>query len=365
MKKIVVLLLLSLVVIAAAWLIGCDNVATSTSPSGSSNQTAVQKTGTELAKVGNTVITVEEFEAKISKIPPFYRKRVSTPEGKREFLDRLVMDEIYYEEALRKGLDQDADYTEQIESIKRNILASKIKKQILEQDVNPSDEELLKEYEDNKAEYQIKESLKLRHILVKVSRKATEAEEAKAKATIEKAAAEIKGGKSFEEVAKEYSEDKHSAKKGGEIPPVRQGVKSAEFDAAAWALTKPGQVSSVFNDRRGYNLLQFVEKEEASFKEFDKVKAQIQRKLENERRKTALDDFNANLKNKTNVVIHEELLAVIAVEEEAPAPPAQPGMPAPPEAEVMKEAPKAPPAPEAPAPIEDEEPEDPEEDSDN
>jgi peptidyl-prolyl cis-trans isomerase C len=299
------------------------------------------KSGKELAKVGTSKITVEEFEAKIEKIPPFYKKRVATPEGKKEFLDRLVMDELYYQEAVSRGLDKDSEYLDQIEAIKRNILASKVKKQILEQSVTPSDDEIRQYYEENKEEFTVPESLKLRHILVKVTRPfaapgETEAkptpeqakEEAAAKAKIQKAAAKLNGKVAFEDVAKEFSDDKASAMKGGEIPPVRKGVKSKEFEDAAWALTAPGQVSPIFQDRRGFNLVKLEEMLPASVKEFDKVKEQIKRKLENEKRKNALDEFNKKLKEKASVVVHEDLLAGIGPSvEETESAPGMPGMP--------------------------------------
>ena len=297
--------------------------------------------GEELAKVGGSVITVNDFEAKIEKIPPFYKKRVATPEGKKEFLDRLVMDELYYNEAMSRGLDKDAEYLDQIEAIKRNILASKVKKQILEQNLTPSDDEIRQYFEENKEEFSVPESLKLRHILAKVSRPMTPGEgdaakptpeqvkeDAAAKAKIQKAAAKLKGKTSFEDVAKEFSDDKASAMKGGEIPPVRKGVKSKEFEEAAWKLTKPGEISPIFQDRRGYNIVQLVENVPASVKEFDKVKEQIKHKLENEKRKNALDAFNKQLKDKAKIVIHEDLLAKIGPSpEEAEAPAARPGMP--------------------------------------
>ena len=328
MTKWAKLLILALVATALVATTACENMGQSAGQPAATAETGhaaapMKKEGTELAKVGDSVITVEEFEGKLEKIPPFYKKKLATIEGKKEFLDRMVMEELYYLEAMRQGLDTDAEYLEQMENIRRNLLATKIKRKILEEDVTPTPEEIQQYYEEHKADkFQVDESLKLRHILVRVSRKATADEEAKAQAKAEKALASIKGGRSFEDVAGEFSEDKYSAKKGGEIPPVRKGVKSKEFEDAAWKLAKPGEISPVFKDRRGYNILQFVEKVPADFKEFDKVERQIQRTLENEKRKAMLDEFNADLKNKSQVTIHEELLAEIGPsDDDAPAAP--------------------------------------------
>ncbi|MFY9484862.1 MAG: peptidylprolyl isomerase [Patescibacteria group bacterium] len=67
-------------------------------------------------------------------------------------------------------------------------------------------------------------NIKLRHILVK--------DESRAKQVIEK----LKGGAKFEDVAKEFSEDKDSRDKGGELGFVHRGqVNDAVFNAAAGA----------------------------------------------------------------------------------------------------------------------------------
>ena len=334
MSKKILLVLAVAGLFALIALPGCQPPTSTTSAGDSSAAAApaaapsapAAKGGTELARVGDSKITVEEFESRLEKIPPFYKKRLSTTEGKKDFLDRMVLEEIYYIEGLRRGLDKDPEFVEQLEAIKKNILASKIKKEILEEDVTPTDEEVRQAYEADKEEYKTPEQLKLRHILLKVSRRATPEEAAKSEAKAKEALAKIKAGESFAKVAEEYSEDRHSSKKGGEIPPVRAGVKSKEFDDAAWALDQ-GEVSGVFKDRRGYNILMLEETVPASYKEFDKVAQQIKRKIENEKRKEALDKFNEDLKAKTTVVVHEELLAEIGPQpDEAEIPVTKSGM---------------------------------------
>ena len=305
-----VFLVVFTVLVASLVLTGCPNIEQGETPATGAAKTpaAAAKGGTELARVGDDVITLEEFQSRLDKIPPFYKKRVATKEGKMEFLDRMVMDELYYQEAIRKGLDGDPEYLEQIEAMKKNLLSGRVRKEALEQDVSPTDDQVAEYYENHPDEFKIPEKVTVKHILVKVSRKATEDEKAKARQKIDEAHKKLLGKTAFEDVAKEYSEDRHSAKKGGEIPPVRKGVKSKEFDEAAFGLGKPGEISGVFEDRRGFNIVQFVSKEEAKIKEFEKVERQIKRKLENENRKAMLEQFTENLKAKANIVIHEDLL---------------------------------------------------------
>ncbi len=278
---------------------------------------AHKKSGTPLAKVGGEVITLEEFNDKLDKIPPFYKRRVATKKGKLEYLDRLISEDLYYQEALARNMDKEAEFIEQLESIKKSILAGKIKKDLMEQKTEVGDAEAKAYYDEHPEEYQSPETVSVNHILFRLKRGDSEDKEAEVKKQAEKVYKEIKSGKiSFEEAAKKYSDDKGSAKKGGQLPPIRKGLKSKEFDEVAFAFANKDETSEPFKDRRGYNILQFIEKTAAQPKEYDKVEKQIKRKLAQESQKTAIDAFTEDLRKKYPVSIEESLLQDEAADEE-------------------------------------------------
>lgn len=284
-----------------------------------------KKSGTTLAKVGNEVITMEEFKEKLDKIPPFYKKRVASKKGKMEYLDRLVSEELYYQEAMAKGLDKDPEFLTQLESIKKSILAGKVKKDLMEAKTEVSDDQAKKYYQDNPTEYQTPETVTVKHILFRIKHGDSEDKKKEVKALADKVHQEIASKKiTFDAAAEKYSDDKGSAKKGGKLPPIRKGLKSPEFDTAAFAMSKADEISKPFEDRRGYNILQFVEKSPAELKEYDKVEKQIKRKLQQDSQKTSMDTFTAELKKKYPVEIKEDLLKDEEGAEDAPA---VPGMP--------------------------------------
>jgi len=84
----------------------------------------------------------------------------------------------------------------------------------------------------------------------------TKAEQA-AKEKIDKIASEIKGGKSFEQAVREYSEDAATKDKGGDMGWIRQGSGIQEVSAAVFAL-KPGEVSEPVKTFWGYHLVKLV-----------------------------------------------------------------------------------------------------------
>lgn len=73
----------------------------------------------------------------------------------------------------------------------------------------------------------------------------------------------IGAGESFEELAKEYSDD-ISADQGGDIGTFNQGDLLPEFERAALTLA-PGDVSGVVKTKLGYHIIKLVSKQGASF----------------------------------------------------------------------------------------------------
>jgi foldase protein PrsA len=111
------------------------------------------------------------------------------------------------------------------------------------------------------------EYVKASHILIRTAaapsynpeeKPKTDEEKAKmdadAKAKIEKIAAEIKAGKSFQDAAKEYSEDPGSKDTGGELGWFRKTDMVQQFSDAAFAM-KAGQISEPVKTNFGYHLI--------------------------------------------------------------------------------------------------------------
>ena len=69
----------------------------------------------------------------------------------------------------------------------------------------------------------------------------------------------LKGGADFEELAKQYSEDPGSAKRGGNLGFVERGMLFQSFEEVAFQL-EPGQVSDIVETPVGLHLIQLVEK---------------------------------------------------------------------------------------------------------
>ncbi|MBL9028642.1 MAG: peptidylprolyl isomerase [Myxococcales bacterium] len=94
-----------------------------------------------------------------------------------------------------------------------------------------------------------------RHILVRVSEKASEEDKKKAREKIEAAQKRIKDGEKFADVAKEISQDPVSGKQGGSLECVVKGQMVKPFEDALFALEE-GKLSNVVETPFGLHLIQ-------------------------------------------------------------------------------------------------------------
>jgi peptidyl-prolyl cis-trans isomerase SurA len=73
---------------------------------------------------------------------------------------------------------------------------------------------------------------------------------------------QLKGGRKWEDLCKEYSVDTSTKERGGKLPPFGVGALPGvpEFEAMAFSLQKPGDISDPFKSRLGWHLVRLERK---------------------------------------------------------------------------------------------------------
>lgn len=73
---------------------------------------------------------------------------------------------------------------------------------------------------------------------------------------------QIKGGRKWEDLCKEYSIDTNTKERGGKLPPFGIGALPGvpEFEAMAFSLQNPGDISDPFQSRLGWHLIRLERK---------------------------------------------------------------------------------------------------------
>src|SRR5207302_6129501 len=104
-----------------------------------------------LARVGRTTITRADFDLRMADVPAQYRSRFTTPEGKREFLNRLVEERVWLEAALRAGVDHRPEVRKQIEDNRRQVLITTLLREVTSGAPQPSDSAVASYYDAHKS----------------------------------------------------------------------------------------------------------------------------------------------------------------------------------------------------------------------
>ena len=136
-----------------------------------------------------------------------------------------------------------------------------------------SDADLTKYYNDHKDQFQVKEQVKVRHILIAVPA-GDAAKDAAGKAKAQDILKQIKAGGNFADLAAKNSDDPGSKTQGGELGWLDRGKTVPEFDKVAFDL-QPGQTSDLVKTQFGYHIIQTEEKKTAHLRPLEEVKPEI------------------------------------------------------------------------------------------
>ena len=249
---------------------------------------------TVLARAGAVTITLADLNRIIGYYTPEQQEAFrSHPDYKVKLLRKLMHEKILSEEAKRLGLDKDPGVREQIEIMTNDQLASELLKREVADKISVSDKEARTYYQLHRDAYKTPETMRVRHILVKVDK---DADLEARKAASEKALSllkRIRAGEDFGKVAEEFSDDAGSKAKGGDLGFFQKGQMVPEFEKAAFSL-KPGEVSDIVETKYGYHIIKCEEKRAAGVVPFEEVKKGIVEKLLKQTTASKIEEYVNN-----------------------------------------------------------------------
>ena len=129
----------------------------------------------------------------------------------------------------------------------------------------------------------------------------------KAKAKIEDIYKKIQQGEPFETLAKELSDDKSSAEKGGALNRFASGELSSEtFENMAFSLTKEQPISAPFQSEFGWHIVKLIEK--YPLKSFEEMEADLDSRIrKDDRSRLITNSMNEKLKKKFPIKRNDKL----------------------------------------------------------
>jgi parvulin-like peptidyl-prolyl isomerase len=253
-----------------------------------------------LAVVNGEKITDKEVEnalmqatqGRLAQLPADKQQQL-----KKQFLEEMIIKELIYKDAKKKGITKSKEYKEQLDEILKSIkkdLAIRLWQKNQLDSIKISQKELKDYYNKNKQEFMQKESVHARHILVKSE------DEAK------KIIAELKGLKGnalknkFIELAKQKSTGP-SGPRGGDLGYFAKGQMVPPFEKAAFSMQVGTITKEPVKTQFGYHVIYVEDKKTASTKPFNEVKPYIEQRLKMEKFRQVMQDKIEQLKSKAKI----------------------------------------------------------------
>jgi parvulin-like peptidyl-prolyl isomerase len=247
-----------------------------------------------IVKVGSEPLTVEQLKKEILVQSP----KVLSTEQLQNMLQQWIEKELMYQEALRRGMKDEKVLQEVFKQAERDFLSNALLDTLLSKETTISDQEIYDYYEKNKESFiRSKTLVKVQQILVD---NFVDAERTRDRI--------VDKGADFVEVAKEISLD---YKKNQRIELDYFSDENVVPEIAKTLFTyRIGDVTSPIKSEFGYHIFYVVDKRPSGeVATIDEVSDKISSRLISEKRKEIYRNFINDLKSKSEVSTHYELLS--------------------------------------------------------
>lgn len=264
-----------------------------------------------VATINGEVITQIRLDTLYMSMQPQMRAQYEKAGGKMAYLDNYIAKRLMIQEAIKSGFDQKPAVQSAMEAARESALFdSYVRDYVGSQLV--SENEIVKFYEENRADFATPEQVKVRHIVSSISGKTKE----QAMEKIQRVAAGLHAYRKegsrillsrFSEAARQSSED-GVAPAGGDLGWVARGALDPNFEEAAFTMDA-GVMSGIIETSFGYHLIFVEEKQTAGAKPLDEVRHEIREFLLSQRSADVLETVKRltnELRASSKVAIYRE-----------------------------------------------------------
>ncbi|MGM0597101.1 MAG: peptidylprolyl isomerase [Myxococcota bacterium] len=259
-----------------------------------------------VVKIGDKTITAGELENKLNNIVPFVRKRYVSDEGKREYLEQLVNQEVLAMEAKAQDFDEkesvkNAVRTTMIYRQKKLAVNNRIKKE------NITEKEIKEYYDKHINEYQRPERRRVNILVVKDKKKA---EKLKKEITAKKL-----NLRTFHKMVKKHSIDEKSKKRAGMLQFFDKDSKKIEKSiiAQAFNMKKTGEIAGPVKTSKGFTLIRLSGISPTVNKSLEEVNDLIVERILRKKRSKELKNYLEELRKNAEIKIIEENLDLVKI----------------------------------------------------
>jgi len=224
-----------------------------------------------VARVGDYTLSVDDAVNLLVD-----EERLAADVGVIESLAELWVDYTLLAEATaRDSTYADLDLEPIVLQQVRQVMVFQLRDSVIQVDTFVTDDELQALYEAESPEL----ALRARHIMLQLPIGAAEAQRDSVSARLEAVRLRISAGESFEDLARQVSQDPGTASNGGDLGFFGRGDMVAPFEEAVLAL-QPGEVSQVVETPMGLHIIRLDERRIRGFAEAAPVfRRQVQARM--------------------------------------------------------------------------------------
>ena len=231
---------------------------------------------TVLARVGNEKITRSEVERRLDELPEPYRTNFQTPDGRQQFLDRLIEERVWLIGARKHGVEKRPELKRQIEQTERDLVIRTYVNEVMAANPAPTDSEAKVYYDAHINDYRTPATVTMSHILSK-----TESDAKKVRSW-------AKGKQDWKKLVEKCTVDSVTRTTGGSLGTVTREGNFASIGTqpalaeSAYALgmaAGAGAIGGPWKTSRGWHVVKVEAVRAEGQRSFDQVKSLIQRQL--------------------------------------------------------------------------------------
>ncbi|NTW16741.1 MAG: hypothetical protein HGA41_04680, partial [Syntrophaceae bacterium] len=168
------------------------------------------------------------------------------------------------EDLLNNLAKENSTFEAHKKEVKEHLLRMKLVRYELKSKIMITEEEIGEYYRQNRENYEGKEAVRLKQILLIIPRGADEKVKTTLRAEADAILARLNKGESFDVIASQYSQGPAAAA-GGDIGFVEKGSMQPVVDSAAFSLKKD-EVSGIIESTIGFHIIKVIDKRGAGIK---------------------------------------------------------------------------------------------------
>ena len=210
---------------------------------------------------------------------------------------RKISPEEFLKAMQREGITLDAYRKD----IRDQLVRLKLIRRDIKSKVAVTDEEIGEYYRKHREDYDGKEAVRIRQILLLLPKEENPAVKEKLRADADAIHKRLLNGEAFEPLSAKFSQGPAAAE-GGDIGYIEKGMIHSEVEDAAFSLPL-NQISGVIESSVGFHIVQVVDRRGAGIKAIENVREEIREKIDREKMEKKFGEWLVELRKKSHIEI--------------------------------------------------------------